>query len=139
MPSTDAFLPELVIDGDRFDDLAGFFDEASRSLATAPWGRNLDAFNDILRGGFGTHEGGFVIRWVHSERSAERLGWSETIRYIERKLATCHPLNVASVQADLEAAQRGEGQTLFEILVEIIQVHGPGGREAEDNVHLVLV
>jgi len=131
-------LPALVIDGDRFEDLEGFFDEASRALGTAPWGRNLDAFNDILRGGFGTPEGGFVFRWLHSQRSAEQLGWSETIRYIERKLTTCHPDNAPSVQADLEAARRGQGQTLFEILVEIIQDHGPGGDEAEDNVHLVL-
>ncbi len=133
MKPSSASLPELVIDGDRFEDLVGFFDEASRSLGTAPWGSNLDAFNDILRGGFGTPEGGFVLRWLHSERSAERLRWNETIRYIERKLTTCHSQNAPSVQADLEAARRGQGQTLFEILVEIIQDHGPGGDEAEQR------
>lgn len=31
------------------------------------------------------------------------------------------------------------GQTLFEILVEIIQKHGPGGVEADDNVTLELI
>ena len=30
---------------------------------------NLDAFNDMLRGGFGTPPGGFVLRWVNSARS----------------------------------------------------------------------
>ncbi|HET9058944.1 MAG TPA: hypothetical protein VFN61_03415 [Acidimicrobiales bacterium] len=42
------------------------------------------------------------------------------------------------VQKDLEAARRHEGQTLFDIVVEIIEHHGPGGREAADNVQLVL-
>jgi hypothetical protein len=46
---------------------------------------------------------------------------------------------VESVRADLDAARRGEGQTLFEILVEIIQAHGPGGKEEDDGVELELL
>jgi hypothetical protein len=38
----------------------------------------------------------------------------------------------------LEAARRHEEPTLFDIIVGIISEHGPGGREAEYNVHLVL-
>jgi Barstar (barnase inhibitor) len=133
-----ADLAEFVLDGGTFTDLAGFFTAVTSALGTHPWGRNLDAFNDILRGGFGTPESGFVLRWVNSVLSAERLGWEETIRYVERKLTTCHPDNVPYVQADLETARRHEGQTLFDIIVEIIRIHGPDGREPEDNVHLVL-
>ena len=66
--------------------------------------------------------------------SVERLGWEETVRYLKRKLTTCHRDNVSYVQKDLAGAGRDEGKTLF----EIIEVHGPGGREAEDNVHLAL-
>ncbi|HET9058943.1 MAG TPA: barstar family protein [Acidimicrobiales bacterium] len=47
-------MSELTLDGASFDDLAGFFDAVSRALGTKRWGKNLDAFNDILRGGFGT-------------------------------------------------------------------------------------
>jgi hypothetical protein len=101
-------------------------------------GRNLDAFNDILRGGFGTPEGGFILRWANSAISAERLGWPETIRFTEKMLTTCHPSNIPRVQADLAAARRGQGQTLFDIITSIIRKHGPGGIEAEDNVHLTL-
>ncbi len=36
------------------------------------------------------------------------------------------------------AAQRGEGPTLFDILVEIIRSHGPGGDEADEGVLLEL-
>ena len=53
-------------------------------------------------------------------------------------LTTCHPANIPSVQADLAAARRGQGQTLFDIITSIIRAHGPGGIEAEDNVHLIL-
>ena len=47
------------IDGLEFHTLEEFYDVVSRVLIpNAYWGRNLDAFNDILRGGFGTPEGG---------------------------------------------------------------------------------
>ena len=133
-----AGLPEFVLDGASFDGLAGFFAAITRTLGVTGWGRNLDAFNDILRGGFGTPDGGFTLRWARSDVSAQRLGWPETIRYIENKLATCHPANIPYVEADLRAARREEGQTLFAIITGIIAAHGPGGAESEDNVHLVL-
>ena len=38
------------------------------------WGRNLDAFNDILRGGFGTPEVGFTLVWRNAHTSQQRLG-----------------------------------------------------------------
>lgn len=126
------------IDGASFDSLEGFFDEVGKCLGTSPWGRNLDAFNDILRGGFGTPEGGFVLRWVSSERSRVALGYDATVKYLERKLQRCHPDNVAHVADELDAARRGEGPTLFDILLEIIRDHGTGGSEQEDGVELEL-
>ena len=64
------------IDGRRFHTLEEFFDEISTVLIPgSEWGRNLDAFNDILRGGFGTPEGGFTIRWQNHAVSQERLGY----------------------------------------------------------------
>ena len=106
----------LEIDGERFDDLEGFWDEVSRQLIPgAAWGRNLDAFNDILRGGFGTPERGFVLRWTHSERSRRALGFEETVRWLERKVERCHPDNVPSVRGELEAARAGRGPTLFDV------------------------
>jgi RNAse (barnase) inhibitor barstar len=102
-------LPVLEIDGARFDDLEGFWDEVSRQLIPgAEWGRNLDAFNDILRGGFGTPEDGFVLRWTNSQRSRLALGFEETVRWLERKVERCHPDNVPSVRSDLEAARASE-------------------------------
>ena len=63
----DAQLPKQVleIDGRCFDDLDGFFEHVGQRLIPgASWGKNLDAFNDILRGGFGTPDEGFILRWV---------------------------------------------------------------------------
>ena len=127
------------IDGATIGSLDGFYDEVGKRLGTEPWGRNLDAFNDVLRGGFGTPDGGFILRWLHSDVSRRTLGYPATVEYLEHKLRRCHPNNVAYVTADLEAAKRGEGPTLFDILVEITRDHGPGGSESADGVDLELV
>lgn len=127
------------IDGERFSTLEEFYEEVSRVLIPgAGWGHNLDAFNDILRGGFGTPDEGFVLVWEHAEISKARLGYAETIRQLERRLERCHPLNRDSVKAQLEHAKKDKGPTVFDWLVEIIRVHGVGGQEAEDNVVLEL-
>jgi RNAse (barnase) inhibitor barstar len=69
------------IDGNDFSTVDEFFDEISRVLILgARWGRNLDAFNDILRGGFGTPEDGFTLRWRNHAVSQQRLGYGETVR-----------------------------------------------------------
>jgi len=127
------------IDGNEFDDLEAFYDHIGEVLIPGfEWGRNLDAFNDILRGGFGTPDEGFIVRWKNSDRSQLELGYPETVRYVEHKLTRCHPQNRESVKRDLLLAQQGQGQTLFEILTGIIRKHGPGGSEAEDAVELIL-
>jgi RNAse (barnase) inhibitor barstar len=127
------------IDGATFTTLEEFYDEVSRVLIlTAEWGQNLDAFNDILRGGFGTPDEGFVLRWKNSAISRARLGYPETIRQLALRLERCHPTNRASVATELEHARSGTGPTVFDWLVEIIQVHCPGGTESEDGVELEL-
>jgi hypothetical protein len=95
--------PVLVIDGSRFVDFEGFRREFSSLLDDFTWNGNLDAFNDILRGGCGTPEGGFELRWRSSDLSRLALG-----------------------------------PTLFDDVIEIIRIHGPGGAEADDGVLLDL-
>ena len=127
------------IDGTRFSTLEEFFDEVSRVvIPDVLWGHNLDAFNDILRGGFGTPEEGFVLVWKHSDVSRKNLSYQETMRQLQLRLARCHPSNREVVARDLDSAIRNEGSTVFDWLVEIIRVHGPGGDEAEDNIELDL-
>jgi RNAse (barnase) inhibitor barstar len=63
------------IDGRDFATLEEFYGVVSRVLIPgAKWGHNLDAFNDILRGGFGTPEGGFILLWKNSAVSRRAAG-----------------------------------------------------------------
>ena len=114
----------LEIDGDRFDDYAGFAREFSTLLRDHEWKGSLDAFDDILYGGFGTPDGDFVLRWLNSAKSRRALGWPQTVLHLEQKLARAHPKNRDHVRAEIEAATRREGKTLFDIIVGIISDHG---------------
>ena len=132
--------PIIEIDGVRFNTLDSFWDEISaRLIPGARWGRNFDAFNDILRGGFGSPTGGFRFRWVNFQQSREALGYTETIHWLENKIQRCHPGSVALVKQELEAARHGEGPTVADIILDIIRIHGPGGSEEGDGVELELV
>jgi RNAse (barnase) inhibitor barstar len=127
------------IDGERFSSLEEFFDEVSHVLVPGyRWGHNLDAFNDILRGGFGTPEEGFILIWENAGVSKRRLDYPEAARVLEQRLETCHSTNRRSVKRELRDAQNNTGATVFDWLVEIIRIHGVGGAEAEDNVILKL-
>jgi RNAse (barnase) inhibitor barstar len=67
--------PSYLLDGADFhtlEELAAEFSE--RMLVDWKWNRNLNAFNDILRGGFGTPENGFIWCWKNSQLSRVRLG-----------------------------------------------------------------
>lgn len=132
-------LKTYELDGQDFTTLEGFYDVVSRVLIPGvSWGRNLDAFNDVLRGGFGTPAGGFVLRWKDAATSRQRLGYAETVRQLRRTLVGCHPSNKKEILAEIKAAERGEGPTVFDWLVEIIRDHGEGGTQAQDGVVLVL-
>jgi hypothetical protein len=63
--------------------------EFSRLLDNHTWHGNLDAFNDLLRGGFGTTESGWVLRWLNSELSRSAPGYEATIQRLEPLLLTC--------------------------------------------------
>jgi RNAse (barnase) inhibitor barstar len=129
---------EYVIDGTQTVSLEAFFEQFSNVALSGRWGRNLDAFNDVLRGGFGTPDEGFVLRWANSETSKKLLGYPETVRQLELRLERCHPDNRENVRGQLADASRGIGPTVFDWLMEIIAVHGVGGEEAVDNVQLIL-
>lgn len=119
--------PELVIDGKNFNSLDGFFREISDKLIPGvKWGHNLDAFNDILRGGFGLPEYGFVLVWQNSAESRERLGYAETIKQLETTKRLPHPARLGHTQEidkAIDRARRGDGPTVFDWIVEIINGH----------------
>lgn len=126
------------IDGERFSTLEEFYGEIDHAMHLQTWGHNLDAFNDILRGGFGTPEEGFTFRWKNHGISRERLGYPETIRQLKLRLERCHSANREKVAAYLADAEQGRGQTVFDWLIDIIREHGQGSEEKQDRVELLL-
>lgn len=68
----------IIIDGNNFSDVQSFYDEAQQKLCPGfrEFGRNLDAFNDILFGGFGVFGTGENIKlvWKNSAKSKRDLG-----------------------------------------------------------------
>jgi hypothetical protein len=122
--STSTTKKVYAVDGSRFSTLAECAVEFTRVLGlTMPWNGHLDAFNDFLNGGFGTPDEGFVLIWQHSDLSRQRLGYAETLHWLEEKVHRCHPSNVASVQEEIAVVRRQESETLFDMLVQIIRDH----------------
>jgi len=69
----------IILDGNNFSDEEGFYNEVDKILTkNLNWktGHNLDAFNDLLRGGFGVyeHEEPVSLKWVNFEKSKKDLG-----------------------------------------------------------------
>jgi RNAse (barnase) inhibitor barstar len=132
-------LKTYIIDGNDFSTLPEFFEVIGNILIPgAKWGHNLDAFDDILRGGFGTPSEGFEIVWRNSSSSRIKLGYDETFRVLSLGWARCHPANREIVAKQIEDARNRIGSTVFDWLVEIIRDHGNQGAESEDNVNLRL-
>lgn len=127
---------EIVIDGNNFDDLEGFFCEIDRVLTmdlTWKTGHNLDAFNDLLRGGFGVHEYGepILLKWKNYGKSKFSLGFEATINYYEKVLKTCHPSNKDTMKLKLENAKKHIGPTILDIIIEIILNNDNSGHDCK--------
>ena len=117
----------LVLDGARFSGVAGFYEEVeclfTKDLHWKP-AHNLDAFHDLLYGGFGVYASGepVVLIWKNSAKSAQDLGFETTRKYYEHRFELGFP-NPAHWQKQLQELLAGRGQTFFEIVVEIIKDH----------------
>ena len=117
----------IVIHGGHFSSLGGFYEEASRVLMKdTDWKvGTLDGFDDILYGGFGVFENKEEIEiiWKESQKSKEDLGFKATCEFYENKIRQGKPFNIELIQQKLDELTEGKGQTLFEILIEIIKSH----------------
>ena len=117
----------IVINGGHFSSLEGFYEEASNVLMKeTDWKvGTLDGFDDILYGGFGVFENKEEIEiiWKESLKSKEDLGLQTTQEFYENKIRQGKPFNIELIQQKLDDLTEGKGQTLFDILVEIIESH----------------
>lgn len=144
--------PIFVIDGSRFNDLESFYDEVEHCLIPeVEWGRNLDHFNDILRGNVGLLPRAYILIWKNMSKSRLDLGYEETIKFWEEvKDRWMKRVRILEEQVqhseskslkdkkfiegmiessksslikwteDFEAAQRHEGPTIFDWIMEMI-------------------
>lgn len=115
-----------VINGGHFSDLEGFYNEVSELFMNdEDWKvGTLDGFDDIL------YRIDSDITWKNSQKSKEDLGFDLTKKFYENKIRIGKPFNVDLIQQKLGDLMDGKGQTLFEILVEIIESH--------QNINLIL-
>ncbi|UOE39132.1 ribonuclease inhibitor [Chryseobacterium oryzae] len=115
-----------VINGGHFSDLDGFYQEINRLfMSDEDWNvGTLDGFDDILY----SYKGEII--WKDSEKSKKDLGFDLTKEFYDNRIRIGKPFNVKLIQQKLDDLMEGKGQTLFEILVEIIEFH--------QNIKLVL-
>ena len=108
-----------VINGSHFSNLEAFYEEASLLfLKDEDWKvGTLDGFDDILYG----YEG--EIMWKNARKSKQDLGFDLTKEFYENKIRQGKPFNVTIIQQKLDDLINGNGQTLFEILIDIIESH----------------
>ena len=72
-------MKQITIDGNNFSNEEEFYNEIDKLLTKdLSWktGHNLNAFNDLLRGGFGFHAPGeeLMITWINAGKSRKALG-----------------------------------------------------------------
>ena len=108
-----------VINGGHFSDLESFYEEISQLfMKDEDWKvGTLDGFDDIL---YGVDSD---ITWKDSQKSKKDLGFELTKEFYENKIRQGKPFNVKLIQQKLGDLMDGKGETLFEILVEIIESH----------------
>ena len=114
----------VKIDGERFDDLRGFYAETSRAfgLDEDEAIRNMDALHDLLRGGFTDGDAGALqVRWLHADKSREDLGYEATAAHYERLLQRAPEANREKLQKRLDSVREGKGATLFDSLVRVFE------------------
>lgn len=81
-------MKEFVINGNNFNDMDSFYCEIDKIFTkdiNFKTGHNLNAFNDLLRGGFGMHdyEEAILIKWINYEKSKKDLGIENILLILE--------------------------------------------------------
>ena len=118
----------LVIQGKNISNIKTFYQEINRVfMQHENWkiGESLDALNDLFYGGFGEIKGKENIRliWENFEENKKALGLEMTKIFYESKLKSPEIFNTDFIKEKIEALENGNGQTYFEIIVEIIAEH----------------
>jgi len=124
--------PTLTIDGNNFSDFEGFVREFNPAVFgdDRTWMGGFGALNDLLRGGYGTPEGPYIIEWLNAHKSREDLGKDATLKWLEARKDRVHPTNREHWAMQIELMKHNTGETLFMMIVDIIVSH--------ENITLIL-
>jgi len=116
----------IIIDGRDFSTLEEFYRVIGRAIIGPEHSGsgNLDWLNDILSWPCGEEVAPYTLLWRHAEESRRRLSHAETVRQLEQRKVRRFPFGDSKAVSDLDAAQRGEGPTVFDWLIEVIEGNG---------------
>lgn len=84
------------------------------------WNGNLDAFSDYLSW---PEEDEYQLELLGAENCAAHLGHEAHAAWLRAHIRTCHPSHVPDMRSRLERAEAREGETLFDVIREIIAQH----------------
>ena len=78
----------FILDGNKFSNIEGFYNEIDNLLTKDidfKTGHNLNALNDLLRGGFNVHELNepITIKWINYNKSKKDLGDKTILKILE--------------------------------------------------------
>lgn len=118
----------VVIEGKNIRNIPSFYEEINRVFMQGDeWqiGDSLDAFNDMLYGGYGILKHGqpTELIWNDVTISRKALGFEATKNWYKNKLQPGSPFNKEYHQEKLLDLELGKGETFFEIVLEIIREH----------------
>lgn len=118
----------LVLRGNAVNGIPSFYDEVNRVfMADEDWklGHSLDALDDMLYGGYGALAGQpeATVIWQEIEHTRSALGVDITRAWLQAKLNGTGAFNAHAVTAQLQALEAGEGQTYFQIVMDIFAAH----------------
>lgn len=119
---------EVVIDGNRITDKSSLYEEINRQfMENEDWqlGESLDALDDLLYGGFGILKENEEVRlvWKNFEENKCLFGHEFTKEFYAQKLEYPEDYNSEIIQKKLDELNSGQGQTYFDIILEIIDEH----------------
>ena len=121
-------MKSITIEGKNITDIATFYQEINRVfMSNENWkiAPSLDAFNDLLYGGFGAIDSkeSTTLIWKNFEENRKTLGLKTTKKFYESKLTAPEIYNINFVKGKITALESSNGSTYFEIILEIISDH----------------
>lgn len=119
---------QIIIDGNQIYDIKSLYEEINlKFMQGEDWqlGESLDAFDDLLYGGFGAIKGDEPINlvWKNFENNREVLGFDLTLNFYENKLKQPQVFNKKIIEDKIQKLKNTGRDTYFDIILEIIASH----------------